>query len=335
MVLTQEERIEALCLFNNGKKVKEIADLLKCHRSSIYHLINKKKNTGSVKNLKKSGRPRITSKKDDKLLKRMSIKNRRFGSRQLATEFNSSMAQSVLSPRTVRRRLLEEGLKSCRAKRKPLLSLKARKKRLEWAKKHLEFDWNNVVFSDESRFTLKSDRPILVRRRTGEAFKSECLASTVKHGGGGIMVWGCFSIKGVGKLHKIQGTINSDHYIKILKYCAVPSMQHLYPGGGDCFFQQDNATCHTSKKVTQWFSENDIRVIPWPGNSPDMNPIEHIWDYIDRKICNQQFKNLDELYNEVQKIWFNIPHDFIKSLIDSMTRRLDALIAARGGPTKY
>ena len=55
----------------------------------------------------------------------------------------------------------------------------------------------------------------------------------------------------------------------------------------------------------------------------------------DRKICNQNFNNLDELYNEIQRIWFSIPHDFIKSLIDSMTRRLNALIAARGGTTKY
>ena len=334
MALTQEERIEAICMYKNGKKVEEIASVLKCHRSTIYNLIKKKKKTGSVQNLQKSGRPKSTSKREDNLIKRMSIRNRRFGSRQLANEFNLSMAPSIISSRTVRRRLIEQGLKSCRAKRKPLLSIKARKKRLEWAKNHLEIDWNNVVFSDESRFNLVSDRPILVRRRTGEAFKPECLSSTVKHGGGGVMVWGCFSIKGVGKLHKVQGTINSDHYLKILKYCAVPSMQHLYPGG-DCFFQQDNATCHTSKKVTQWFSENNINVISWPGNSPDMNPIEHVWDYIDRKICNQNFNNLDELYNEIQRIWFSIPHDFIKSLIDSMTRRLNALIAARGGTTKY
>ena len=56
----------------------------------------------------------------------------------------------------------------------------------------------------------------------------------VKHGGGGVMVWGCFSANGVGKLRKVDGTINSDYYSKILKFCAIPSFKQLHPNG-NCF----------------------------------------------------------------------------------------------------
>ena len=65
-----------------------------------------------------------------------------------------------------------------------------KKKRILWAKDHASFDWSNIVFSDESRFNLVSDRPVLIRRRKGEEFKPECLVPQLKHCGKGVMVWG-------------------------------------------------------------------------------------------------------------------------------------------------
>ena len=107
---------------------------MKCSRVTIHKLLNRKKAEGSVKDKKRTGRPRKTNKKDDYVLKLASIRNRRASSRQLANEFNESSAQKHISPRTVRRRLLEEGLKACRAKKKPLLTQAARKKRILWEK---------------------------------------------------------------------------------------------------------------------------------------------------------------------------------------------------------
>ena len=101
----------------------------------------------------------------------------------------------------VRTRLQTGGLKYCRAKKKPLPTAAAGKKRLLWACNHKDMNWDNVIFSDESRFFLVSDMPFPVRRRKEEEYLPECLNPTMKHEGGGIVVWGCFAKNSVGRLH--------------------------------------------------------------------------------------------------------------------------------------
>ncbi len=133
----------------------------------------------------------------------MNLKDRRKSSSDISKELKEDIGVE-LSSRTIRRRLLGSGLKSCRGKKQPLLSEKAREKCLRWAREHCNFNWNNVVFSDESRLCLVSDKP--VRRRPEEEYLPECLNTTMKHGGDGIMVWGCFARNGVGRLHKLKGT---------------------------------------------------------------------------------------------------------------------------------
>ena len=128
MPLSYENRVRAICLHEAGQSISSIAERMKCSRVTIHKLLNRKKATGSVKDKKRTEKPRKTNKKDEHVLKLASIRNRRASSRQLANEFNESSAQKHISPRTVRRRLLEGGLKACRAKKKPLLTQAARKK---------------------------------------------------------------------------------------------------------------------------------------------------------------------------------------------------------------
>ena len=102
-----------------------------------------------------------------------------------------------VSVSTVRRSLNDSGLYGRVARRKPLLNDKHRRKRLDFAKRYQSWtseDWKKVIFSDESRFQLfYSNGRTYVRRRKGEEFNENCVVSTVKHGGGSVMVWGCFS----------------------------------------------------------------------------------------------------------------------------------------------
>ena len=93
---------------------------------------------------------------------------------------------------------------------------------------------------------LVNDRPVIVRRRPGEEYLPECLNTIMKHGEGGLMAWGCFARSGVGRLHKIDGNANAQHYLKMLKYCVVPSMQYI-SRDQPAMFQQDNAPSHTAK----------------------------------------------------------------------------------------
>ena len=98
---------------------------------------------------------------------------------------------------------------------------------------------------------------MFVRRMTGEELKDSCVQPTVRHGGGGIMVWGCINSRGVDCISKVEGSLNGEIFIDVLKNGLIPSQNMLsLPDGW--IFQQDNATCHTSRFVKQWLQEEII-----------------------------------------------------------------------------
>ena len=176
-----------------------------------------------------------------------------------------------------------------------------------------------------------------IRRRKGEAFKEPCLASTIKHGGGNIQVWGCISIKGVGDIVRITEKLTGEKYKNILHNHTVPSGQQLV---GDYFIlQQDNDPKHTCKLVKNHLSnleeEGVLQTMPWPSQSPDLNIIEHVWDYLDRKKMERLPKNVNELWNVLKEEWYNIPIQFIENLYKSINKRLQDVIVNKGGHTKY
>ena len=331
--LSIQERMRVVVLNEVGYTLNSIAKQLKIGRRTVQEIVKKYADTGDVQDRPGRGRKKKTSPREDRKIIQSSIKDRRKSARDISKEIKEEIGLE-LSSRTIRRRLLNAGLKSCRAKKKPLLSQKARQKRLQWALEHRIFVWDNVVFSDESRFCLVSDRPVIVRRRPGEEYLPECLNTTMKHGGGGIMVWGCIARNGIGRLHKIDGNVNAQHYLKILKYCALPSMQHLY-GDQPAIFQQDNAPCHTAKVVKEWIHTNNINTLSWPGNSPDLNPIENVWDHLARQLTKEKFNNGQELLKKLKMEWEKIPLDYVQKLIDSMPNRIEAIIKAKGGATRY
>jgi hypothetical protein len=106
---------------------------------------------------------------------------------------------------------------------------------------------------------------------------------------------------------------------------------------GEGWFQEDNARPHKAKVTIAFREENALRTLPWPAQSPDLNPIENLWAEIKRRLHNlkQKPSNIDELEKCVEKVWRAIPNETIENLVDSMPRRVEAVIAANGGPTKY
>ena len=105
--------------------------------------------------------------------------------------------------------------------------------------------------------------------------------------------------------------------------------------GENFAFQQDGARCHTAEYSKQWFRREKISVLPWPSQSPDLNPIEHLWEVIKKKMDYTPVKNQTELKDLIFQTWNSITPDITANLVDSMGRRCQAVMKSRGGPTKY
>ncbi|GBL80687.1 Transposable element Tc1 transposase [Araneus ventricosus] len=138
-----------------------------------------------------------------------------------------------------------------------------------------EMYWNNVLFADENKINIfGSDRRIMVWRRKNEELNPKNLVGTVKYGGA--LVWGCMSASGLGNLVFIDGIMNHALYLNILRDNLKLSAQNL--GIGNNFvFHQDNDPKHTSLNVRLCCLYNWPQNLKTPPQSPDLNPIEHIW----------------------------------------------------------
>ena len=151
------------------------------------------------------------------------------------------------------------------------------------------------------------------------------------------MVWGCMGWSGVESLVEVQGIMNAEQYCQILEHGVEESFEKLGMPEGERIFQQDNDPKHTSKKTDQWFEENGVEVLKWPPQSPDLNPIEHLWTHLKKKMnCYPTPpKGVFELWDRVAKEWDEIPPETCQRLIESMPKRIEAVIKAKGGHTKY
>ena len=106
---------------------------------------------------------------------------------------------------------------------------------------------------------------------------------------------------------------------------------------GEYFFQQDNAPIYTSRQTQTFIEETDVILLPWPGQSPDLNPIEHIWDELERNVRSRKEnpKNINELEAFLQESWSRIFNSVYQKLVGSMENWVKAVLKSRGFPTRY
>lgn len=150
-------------------------------------------------------------------------------------------------------------------------------------------------------------------------------------------LWGCMTAKGVGYSCRIDGSMDSTLYCEILSDEFLQTLEYYGLESQDIVFQQDNDPKHTSALAKQWFTNNGIKVLEWPPQSPDLNPIEHLWWYLKKRLNAYETDpaSIHEFWERVEKEWNDIPASECIKLIDSMVDRVAAVLAAKGGYTKY
>ena len=217
------------------------------------------------------------------------------------------------------------GYGSRRPTRVPLLTPRHRTIRRAFATNHHGWtlqQWRNVIWSDESRYQLfHADGRHRVWRTPHEAMDPACQVGTVQAGGLSVMVWGAFSWHGMGPLVVLDATLTGQRYLQLLGDHLHPFVMFQHPDD-IAVYQDDNAAPHRANIVRAWFDEHagEIQRLNWPPRSPDMNPIEHIWDALDVRLraLNPQPTNRPQLATALQDVWCQLSPDVSQGLAVSL-----------------
>lgn len=188
-----------------------------------------------------------------------------------------------------------------------------------------------MAFSDESTFECRSAHPVRIWRSTNQPHPT---TPTFRHPPK-VMMWAIISYQGTGRLYTCQGNMNQFQYLNIMQDHVLPQFRE-WRQHGVTTFMHDKAPCHTARRVSQFIRENRLTVLDWPGNSPDLNPIENLFGILKDRLSRETILTRDEMVERVRHHWTReITMANVKKLIDSMPRRIQSVITARGGITKY
>jgi hypothetical protein len=140
----------------------------------------------------------------------------------------------------------------------------------------------------------------------------------------------------LGLLVILHGNINMEGYKDILTHCILSMVEDQFDDD-DCLYQHDNAPFHKSRSVREWFVDNKVPEMDWPAQSPDLNPIEHVWDELERRLRSrpQCPTSLTALATALQEEWAAILLEMFRHLVESLPSRVGAIIKAKDGPTQY
>ena len=269
------------------------------------------------------GRSKLNS-NDKRCLSQLALIHPKWSSLQLANEL-LKRRDVKLHRVSVWRVLNKAGICKWKPSKSPDLTESHKQQRLNWCHENMQTDWSTVIFTDESYFQAFRNA-ILMWSRTKPTVSVPKYPPKV-------MVWGGLSLRGLTPIKIARGYVNSETYQNILQECLFESARELYPEG--FILQQDNATPHTSKSTKDFLELHGIKVLKWPPNSPDLNPIENLWAIMKREVEKLDPTKINDVIHAVEKVWENVTIEVRESLINSMEKRVRLCIEAGGDKIDY
>lgn len=335
--LSKEQRNFIVTLHQRGFRQSEISDILGKSKSVISRIISHYRETGSASRRPGSGSVRATNDREDRHI-RIDVSRAPFSTARRLQQGLQNATGKRVSDQTVRNRLKEAGIKSYRPLRRIAITANHRRLRLAWANERIEenFIWDDVLFTDESRFCLHNDSR---RKRVYRSVNTRNLPAHIqpiyKFGGGGVMVWAGVALGFRTELHCFDDTLTGQIYRdEIITPYVTGARDRIGP---NFVFLDDNARPHRARVVMEEINNLELTHLPLPPYSPDLNPIEHVWDRLQYQLDQHlpQPENIAQLRQLLPILWQLVSQEHIDNIIRSMPQRCHEVVQSRGHPTRY
>jgi transposase len=322
------------------ENIKENAATFRIPYETARKIWKKYKDTGSVENRPRSGRPKTITPRMEHQIHEKALRNRRKPFTDIANEINPP-----ISAKSVARVMAKDGYHRRVGRKVPFLTVVQKCQREAWAKANSTQDWTRVMWSDECYVHLDDKNgQIYVTRRPEEVWDEECLVPTFKQSNIRVMIWGCVADGWKGPLVVLEypggkggGMTAARYQEQVLEGHLVRVMKQLGRRRYGLKFQQDGAPSHKAKSTHKWFSDHDIPLFPHPSSSPDLSPIEPVWHELKARIRAHLPRptTFEGLKAVVLAEWEKLPIEAINRHTGRMRERVEAVLEAKGGHTKF
>lgn len=334
--LSECDKVLILSKLEEGWSIRNVARIFNINKSTVLSVKKKWEEDGSVKRKEGSGRPRISNQQQDEFLLDYLRENPFKTAKDAVFHTNFPGSWS-----TACRRISTSELKNFASAKKQLLSVENKQSRVLFSLNYIHREqnfWESVVFSDEKIFQSSHDGHVKVYRPRNTRYDERYVAPPNRSGRFSVNVWAWMCAQGAGVAWQIEGRLNSQSYLDILENVMLPSVSQTYPNN-TFTFQQDNNPVHTARVITQWITNRNVEILPWPSRSPDLNPIENVWGVMVKRMYerNLRFRNKNELWAAIENAWEELSEDqdIWRNLILSMPTRLAQVLESNGAMIKY